>query len=203
METRPRPGRPREFDVDQALDAALEVFWRQGYEGTAISDLTTAMGINRPSLYGTYGNKAALFEKVMERYAEQVTGYLAAALELPTSREVVRALLVGVAENTTRPGRPRGCLSVQGALASSPAADGIRTGLNARRAGLENALRRRLAYSVAEHDLPAAADPALLAKYVNTVFQGLAVQAAGGASRPDLLAVIDVVLATWPEPHRH
>ena len=72
-------GRPRAFDVDEALDRALEVFWRQGYEGTALSDLTAAMGINRPSLYATFGNKEALFRKVLDRYADGPAAYAARA----------------------------------------------------------------------------------------------------------------------------
>ena len=63
-------GRPREFDVEKALDRALKVFWRKGYEGATLADLTRAMGINRPSLYAAFGNKEALFRKVLDRYAE-------------------------------------------------------------------------------------------------------------------------------------
>ncbi|HMH35803.1 MAG TPA: helix-turn-helix domain-containing protein, partial [Streptosporangiaceae bacterium] len=84
-------GRPRGFDVDEALDRALEVFWRQGYEGTALSDLTAAMGISRPSLYATFGNKEALFRKVLDRYADGPAAYAARALELPGARDVIEA----------------------------------------------------------------------------------------------------------------
>jgi len=99
-------GRPRAFDVDEALDRALEVFWRQGYEGTALSDLTAAMGINRPSLYATFGNKEALFRKVLDRYADGPAAYAARALELPRARDVVEALVYGAIELTTGPDTP-------------------------------------------------------------------------------------------------
>ena len=79
-------GRPRAFDIDEALEQALQVFWRKGYLGTSLTDLTEAMGINRPSLYATFGNKEALFRKVLDRYSERQTAYLRSALEEPTAR---------------------------------------------------------------------------------------------------------------------
>src|SRR6516165_10727746 len=103
-------GRPRAFDVDEALDRALEVFWRQGYEGTAVSDLTAAMGINRPSLYATFGNKQALFRTVLDRYADGPAAFAAHALELPRAKDVAQALVYGAIELTTGPDTPRGCL---------------------------------------------------------------------------------------------
>src|ERR1700690_3933812 len=69
-------GRPRAFDPEKALEAALRVFWKKGYEGTALSDLTAAMGINRPSIYATFGNKEALFRKALDRYSERMTNYM-------------------------------------------------------------------------------------------------------------------------------
>jgi AcrR family transcriptional regulator len=82
-------GRPRSFDGDVALDRALEVFWRQGYEGTAISDLTKAIGINAPSLYNAFGNKEQLFVKVLDRYAEGPARYIREAFDQPTARAAV------------------------------------------------------------------------------------------------------------------
>ena len=68
-------GRPREFDVEQALDQALEVFWRNGYEGASISELTQAMGISPPSLYAAFGNKEGLFRKTLDRYIAKRTNF--------------------------------------------------------------------------------------------------------------------------------
>src|SRR5438094_9922303 len=105
-------GRPRAFDVDEALDQALKVFWRKGYEGTSLPDLTKAMGINRPSLYAAFGNKEELFRKALDRYAEGPAAYAAEALNEPTARAVAELLLEGSVNLLTDPRNPRGCLVV-------------------------------------------------------------------------------------------
>src|SRR6185312_6508146 len=88
-------GRPRAFDAERALDRALNVFWRKGYEGASLPELTKAMGINRPSLYAAFGNKEALFKKALDRYASGPAGYVGRALAAPTARGVFEALLEG------------------------------------------------------------------------------------------------------------
>src|SRR3954466_14672758 len=108
-------GRPRAFDVDEALDKALKVFWRKGYEGATLPDLTRAMGINRPSLYAAFGSKEALFRKVIDRYVEGPASYVRAALAEPTARAVAERLLAGTIDVVTDRHNPRGCLIVQGA----------------------------------------------------------------------------------------
>src|SRR3954465_5697301 len=115
-------GRPRDFDVDEALDRALEVFWRRGYEGGSRPDLTQAMGINRRSLYAAFGNKEALFRKALDRYVEGPASYMRAALEEPTARAPVERLLRETADRLADPRHPGGCLIVQGALACGDAA---------------------------------------------------------------------------------
>jgi AcrR family transcriptional regulator len=196
--TRPR-GRPRAFDADTALEAALRVFWQKGYEGTALSDLTAAMGINRPSIYATFGNKEALFRKALDRYSERMTNYTAEALKEPTARAVAERLLVGTADLLGRPGNPKGCLMVQGALACGEEADAIRKELISRRATGEATLRERFERAKVEGDLPAGAYAGDLARYVMAVMHGMSVQSAGGASRAELQRVIDLSLLAWPQ----
>ncbi len=192
-------GRPRAFDVDKALERALRLFWRKGFEGTSLSDLTKAMGINRPSLYAAFGNKEALFRKALDRYADGPASYVREALDAPTARDVVERLLRGAAGLLTDPRNPRGCLMVQGALSCGRAGDPIRKELASRRVAGEAAIRRRLERAKSEGDLPPDVEPDDLACYLATVIHGMAVQAAGGATRDDLQRVIQTALRTWPE----
>jgi AcrR family transcriptional regulator len=193
-------GRPRSFDSDTALSRALEVFWRQGYEGTGISDLTKAMGIkNAPSLYNAFGNKEQLFRRVLDYYADGPARYIREAFERPTAREAVEALLHGAADATTDPDHPRGCITVQGALACSPGAEAARGELTARRAAGEAGLRKRLQDASDSGELPEGTDPQALGRYFATIYQGIAVQAAGGATREQLHQIVDVAMTVWPQ----
>lgn len=191
-------GRPREFDVDEALDRALRVFWRKGYEGTTLPDLTEAMGINRPSLYAAFGNKESLFRKALDRYSEGSAAIMTEALRQRTTREVVERLLIDTAEALTNPKNPPGCLGVQGALSCGDAAEPIRNELIARRAAAETAIRQRFERAIAEGDLPQEAAPSDLARFVATIIQGMAVQAASGATRSELCQVATMALDAWP-----
>jgi AcrR family transcriptional regulator len=193
-----RIGRPRGFDVDLALDQALHVFWRKGYEGTSLSDLTKAMGINRPSLYAAFGNKEDLFRKALDRYSEGPTAFWDEALRAPTARSAVERLLRGTIDLLTDRRTPRGCLIVQSALACGDTADSVRKELASRRKSGETALRRRFQRAKREGDLPANSDPADLARYITTVMHGLAVLGAGSATRPQLLRVMETSLRAWP-----
>ena len=178
-------GRPRGFDADAALDRAVEVFWRRGYEGASLGDLTEAMGINRPSMYAAYGNKEELFRRALARYAEADMAYARKALEESTAYAVIESFLRANADAISRPDRPAGCLSIQGGLAAG------------RLAG-EQALAARLARAVDEGDLPPETDPAALARYVMSVSEGNAVHAAAGVGRAALHATVDIALRAVP-----
>jgi AcrR family transcriptional regulator len=192
-------GRPREFDMEEALDAALKVFWRKGYEGASLSDLTEAMGINRPSLYAAFGDKEALFQKVLCRYVEGPAGYMLEALEEPAARRVAEGLLNRAVDLVTDPRNPRGCLLVQGALVCGDTAASVRQELAARRTAAEAKIRARFERAKADGDLSADADPADVARYIVTVMRGIAVQAAGGSSRSELRRVVEMALKAWPK----
>ncbi len=192
-------GRPRTFDKNQALDQALEVFWRKGYEGASICDLTEAMGINPPSLYAAFGNKEQLFRQALDRYVDTRSGFIDEALAAPTARDAIVALLHGTARSLTDKANPAGCLLVQGIAGAGDHAQCIRDELSARREAAVKEIRDRLKRAKAAGELPADADPAALARYFSTVTQGMAIQAASGASRKELERVADLALRAWPD----
>jgi len=194
----PSRGRPRAFDVDKALDRALNVFWRKGYEGTSLDDLTAAMKINRPSLYAAFGNKENLFRRALERYSSGPAAHTCAALQAPTARAVAKRMLLGTVTLLTNPRHPRGCLIVQGALACGEGSESVQRELARHREAAVTALRKRFERARRDSDLPRSADAATLARYVLTVVHGLAVQAASGATRAELLRVVKIALRAWP-----
>src|SRR6202140_2280507 len=181
-------GRPRAFDAEKALDRAMQVFWRKGYLGTSLSDLTDAMGINRPSLYAAFGNKKSLFRKVLDRYSKGPSVYLSEALREPTARAVVERVLHGVVDLLTDPRTPATCLWVHGALSCGD--DPLREEFAAQRAAGLAAFRTRLKRAIADGDLATGSDADTLARYVQTVNFGLTVQASTGAKRKELLGVV-------------
>ncbi|HEX9447707.1 MAG TPA: TetR/AcrR family transcriptional regulator [Dongiaceae bacterium] len=193
-------GRPRAFDLNTALQQALLVFWRQGYEGTSIADLTEAMGINPPSLYAAFGSKEGLFRRALESYLDQRQAFLQQAYDQPTARDVAMHLLRGTADIQTDPAHPRGCLLIQGALSCGDTAEAIRQELMHRRDQEEIALCQRFERALREGDLDRHQDPASLARYITTILQGMAVKAASGASRHELQEIVDLALMAFPPP---
>ncbi len=191
-------GRPREFDFNRALDCALQVFREKGYEGASLSDLTRAMGINRPSLYAAFGDKQALFQKALKRYIEGPASRLLAALEEPAARAAVERALHAAAELQTSPGSPPGCLTVQGAMTCSQTRQPVQQELVDRRKEFQDALRRRLRRARSEGDLPRQSSPADLARYFATIVNGMAVQASSGATRAELHRTIETAMRAWP-----
>lgn len=191
-------GRHREFDLDTALEAALAVFWRKGFEGASYTDLTQATKVERPGLYAAFGNKEALFLKVLDRYFERYWAYVPAALEQASSYEVARDVLAGAVDLTTRYPDRTGCLGINAALAVSDAAEPVRIALVEARASGEKSLRERFDRARLEGDLPKTADPAVLAAYLLAVVHGISVQAKAGFPREVLTAVARQALATWP-----
>ncbi|ABI75532.1 transcriptional regulator, TetR family [Hyphomonas neptunium ATCC 15444] len=191
-------GRHREFDVEKALDAALCVFWRKGYEGATYSDLTEATGVERPALYSAFGNKEAFFRKALDRYQDRYLDYFPEAMNLPTAREAAaRVFCAAIDLNTAFPENP-GCLMVNSAQAGSDDAEPVRQALIDARATGEAMLRDRFMQARKDGDLPETSNPEALAAFVMAVLHGMAVQAKAGFSREALRAVAEQALSAFP-----
>jgi AcrR family transcriptional regulator len=184
--------------MEKALQKALEVFWRKGYEGASLPDLCEAMGINKPSLYAAFGNKEQLFLKAIELYENRPCAFFYPALEHATSYEVVKHMLCGAASANADPDNPPGCVIVQGALDCSESAAFVKEALIIKRRAGETALCERLQRAKNEGDLPEDSDPAALARYIGAVLQGMAIQATSGANCAELKQVAETVLSAWP-----
>lgn len=193
-----RAGRPRGFCVEDALDRAMTVFWRNGYEGASLSELTAAMGINSPSLYACFGNKEGLFRAVLERYEERRKTFMENVLAAPDMHEMAKRYLHGIADfaANTSGKNPPGCLLLQSGLSCGE--ESIPDELARHRAEKEMALRAKLEEAHKQRELPKNADPASLARYLITVSNGICVQAASGASVQELHDVAELALRAWP-----
>jgi AcrR family transcriptional regulator len=191
-------GRPREFDPEEALSAALQVFWTRGYEGASLTELTEAMGITKPSLYACFGNKESLFKKALDLYERDKLCYTRSALEEPTARGVAERLLRGTLAIQAGGSDPRACLGVISMVACTTQADTIKDEVVTRRASSDRALVERFERAKAEGDLPDGIAPQALASYLTAILQGMGVQASSGATPRQLEQLVETTLAIWP-----
>ena len=192
--------RPREFDVDEALDRATEVFWKRGYEATSVQDLVDELGVNRASLYGTFGDKAQLFSAVLDRYGRQVNGLVERALAPPASgAEAVRAWFHELIRRVTQPGGPRGCLFIGSVSSCTTAPDPLRERVVAAVRASTDRLQEALAR---DPEIAARGNVRALARFFAAQGHGLAVLARAGVRRQDLEAAAEVALRALERPPR-
>jgi len=191
-------GRPRSFDRDEALERAMEVFWKRGFEGASLNDLTDAMGINPPSLYAAFGDKEHLFLEAVERYQAKRDDECPYA-DAPTAREAIEQLLTYAATESTRTSNPRGCLMVMAATTSSASSPRLQAALAQRRAESRTCLKARIDRGLAESELPRGTDTAALADFYHAIVAGMSLQARDDASRKSLLAIVKAAMHAWPD----
>ena len=176
----------------------MEVFWREGYEGASMAELTKAMGINAPSLYAAFGSKEDLFLQAMRLYLElenaDTWNVLSAA---PTARDAIRLLLEHGARALTRPDRPHGCMLILGDTNTSVRNDTVHKHLCDWRRGAQAKFEERMRRGIVDGDVPAGADVKAMAAFYMTVLQGLSLRARDGASRETMLQVVDSAMAAW------
>ncbi|KAB0267267.1 TetR/AcrR family transcriptional regulator [Microvirga brassicacearum] len=192
-------GRPRTFDRAAALNRALDVFWRRGYEPASVAELCMAMEVNPPSLYAAFGNKAQLFMEAVHHY-EKV--YWDAAWQLLEEEPDLHRAMAGffreAARILTSQDAPCGCMVVLGAANVSPDAQDVNDALKALRREGKDCFRHRLRKGVEDADLPSGTDVESLALTLNTVFEGMSVQARDGASQAELERIARTAMALLP-----
>ena len=192
-------GRPREFDRDAALEAAMLLFWRKGFAAASMSDLCDAMGISSPSLYAAFGSKEALYLEAVEYYARTigppVWDKLAGGA---TARAGIENLLIAWTESLPKSrATPAGCMALLAAVGDEWPAAIVRV-VKKVRLEMLGTLRSRLETAVARGELPASTDIDGLSRFYLSVFQGMAVQAKDGATSAELRAVAAAAMAAWP-----
>src|SRR5262245_36946309 len=194
-----RTGRPREFDRDEALRRAMELFWARGYEGTTLADLRKGMGgITAPSFYAAFGSKEALFREAVELYHKtQGAPIVKALMETPTARASIEGPMRAAVGSFCRPGSPRGCLVVLGAINCMPANKSVEDFMREQRSMREKLMRQRLRRGIAEGDIPRTADVNAIVSFYTSILDGMAIRARDGATRKVLNAIVDCAMAAW------
>jgi AcrR family transcriptional regulator len=191
-------GRPREFELDDAIEKATGLFWRNGYEGTSLSDLTKAIGISPPSFYFAFGSKEGLFRKVIERYVGEQSQIVEAAFRKSTPRAVVKQFLHSYADMLTDPLHAPGCLAMNSSLPCA-AGDPLREWLAELREKTRTRFRDHFVEARGGCGSLAGIDADSLARLVLTIAWGMAVEAQSGASRRDLRRTITLALPAFPD----
>ncbi|SDW60382.1 TetR/AcrR family transcriptional regulator, transcriptional repressor for nem operon [Amycolatopsis xylanica] len=192
--------RVREFDTDEVIQKAMEVFWTHGYEGTSIQDLAEATGLGRGSLYAAFGSKHGLYELALQRYVLQTTDATRRALmRREPIRKVMRDLLLGRLNSSLEvPGRP-GCLLVMAITERVPHDEATNRIVRDAIGALQDSFSATLYMARSMGELPVETDVPTLANFLVTMIQGLRIMSAVSTDLSTLEQVIDVALVAIPE----
>lgn len=200
----PTAGRPRKRSIEESLDLAMEVFWRRGYEGTSIQDLSEALGVGPSSLYNSFGSKCQLYLRCMERYLEQ-NNSLGAKLNHPSARQAVINLLDASAIQYTRDDQMPGCALLSAPRHDDPKLADIDDFCVSRRAATQQAIERTIMRGVAGGEFNQDTDTSAFAQFIMSMLRGMSAQAEDGASRQQLKRVAEqarIVIDTYTA-HTH
>lgn len=200
LSTRKGRGRPKTFDREAALDKALELFWRHGYEATSLADLVEATGAKAPTLYAEFTNKEGMFRAVVDRYTEKFGEQRQAALACPEScvASGVESYFRSTAACFTDGEKPAGCFFICTSTALSADSTEVADMLRARHTTQDNHLEVFLRSRQAAGELDEKTDIAALSAFLGCLLQGMSVRAREGASRAELDGIIDTLMLQWP-----
>jgi len=188
---------PPHFDQHQVVQRATRQFWRYGYAGTSVQDLVEVTGINRASMYGTFGDKRGLFMRCIEQYTEEVSARRQALLDGPgPAPDCIQAYFEDLVESSTRDHQHLGCLLTNSALEIAPHDAEVKQRLNERLQGLEQAFEVLIARGQDEGDLPPSLDARQCARYLVSNIQGIRVMARLGSPSQTLWDIADTTLKT-------
>jgi len=193
----PRPrGRPRAFDRDAALGQARRTFWQLGYEGASIADLTGAMGITPQSLYAAFGSKAELYREALAQYRLTDGAFVWRALaEEPTVARAFRRVLTETAHEYARSDRPPGCMVSTAITTYAAEHHEIADHVSVMRRESRERFQARIEKGIAEGDVPPGIDSPATARFLQTILQGMSIQARDGASEEELMAIAEMACA--------
>lgn len=195
-----RRGRPRAFDREEALNKALEIFWRLGYEPASVALLCSEMGVNPPSLYTTFGNKAQLFLEAVRHY-EKVYWDEPARLFMaePDIYLAVDNFFHEAARILISPNTPCGCMVVLAAVNIAEDETEIITEIRKMRQDTKNMFLEKLREAIASGQIPASTDAPALAGILNTFLEGMSLQARDGIFQSELLAIASGAVNLLPK----
>ncbi|WP_312127915.1 TetR/AcrR family transcriptional regulator [Brevundimonas sp.] len=197
QKARSQRGRPRAFDRDQALEAAMRVFWEKGYVATSMTDLTTAMGIASPSLYAAFGSKEDLFREALDRYDSNFRNLAGEALNsnAPLRDQFERLLHLSARENDRQ--TPAGCMMLMACEQRAELSPELAEDLSSRRAVAVALMEQRLHRAMETDEVPADIDARAIAEFYGTLQRGLSISAKTGATPEELRSVIASSMAVW------
>jgi len=200
----PRRGRPPSYDRDVALGAIRDVFWDRGFSAASLDDIAAAAGMNRPSLYGAFGDKREMYLAALQQFAVESGRELKKALEAPTLHGALEKFYLRAIQDYVRGnGSPRGCLVVCTAVTEATGDPAIRSALAAILGEMDSMLAVRIAKAQAEGDRCIGGNAVALARVATSVLHSVAVRARAGARRSELLtiarAAADLIAGPTPD----
>lgn len=197
-ELKRRRGRPKCFDEQEALQKAMMLFWKYGYEATAMSDLTKALNLTAPSIYSTFGDKSQLFHACLDYYLK----HEACSLDLifqqaETAKVAIELYLYENLKKLLQQDKPTGCMLVTATMNCSEQHQPLQHDLLLKRQQVKEKIYQRLQQGVEDGDLSSDADIQAMKDYYSTVIQGLTMQARDGVAIEQLENVVTLALKTW------
>jgi AcrR family transcriptional regulator len=182
----PARGRPRCFDLEEALDRSLLLFWEKGFKNTSLDEIAEAVGVKKPSLYAAFGDKQMLFRKVLQRYSTKLSEPVQALDRYADIREAVNAFIeLGIAGGCSK-GHPRGCLLASAFADSALLPPNLAKEIKALVNQADQAVAQRLKKAVRDRQLPPDFDAKGTARFLITLMHGVALRVRAGESRADL-----------------